>query len=82
MPEEKRSNWSQIFELLRDEVHAYMSDLISYILYLELNQYSSEAWGNGLFVFGMWPDSELFKEENAVRRRFMLNKRKSIGHSC
>lgn len=47
MPEEKRSNWSQIFELLRDEVHAYMSDLISYILYLELNQYSSEAWGMG-----------------------------------
>ena len=77
MPEEKRSNWSQIFELLRDEVHAYMSDLISYILYLELNQYSSEAWGNGLFVFGMWPDSELFKEENAVRRRFMLNKEKA-----
>ena len=77
IPETKKSNWSQIFELLRDDVHASKSDVISYILYLELNHYSSEAWGNGLFLFGMWPDSDLFKEENAVRRRFMLNKEKA-----
>lgn len=77
IPETKKSNWSQIFELLRDDVHTSKSDVISYILYLELNHYSSEAWGNGLFLFGMWPDSDLFKEENAVRRRFMLNKEKA-----
>ncbi|BDW76390.1 hypothetical protein BFINE_21850 [Bacteroides finegoldii DSM 17565] len=33
--------------------------------------------GNGLFVFDMWPDMALLKDENAVRRRFMLNKEKA-----
>lgn len=77
IPEEKKYSWAQIFELLRDEVHAYKNDVISYILYLELNQFSDEAWGNGLFVFGMWPDMALLRDENAVRRRFMLNKEKA-----
>ena len=45
IPEEKKYSWAQIFELLRDEVHAYKNDVISYILYLELNQFSDEALG-------------------------------------
>lgn len=72
MPEEKQYIWQQIAELLK-EIHATKSTAINYILFLELNQFEDEAWGNGLFIFGILPDKDLIKEQNAMRRRFMLN---------
>lgn len=77
IPAEKQYAWKLISELLHDEVNAYQNDLISYLLFLELNGYSSESFGNGLFIFGLWPDRELLKDENSIRRRFMLNKEKA-----
>lgn len=75
MPEEKQYIWQQIVELLK-EIHANRTTAINYILFLELNQFEDEAWGNGLFLFGLLPDKDLIKEQNAMRRRFMLNMEK------
>lgn len=72
IPENQMYLWNQIFELLK-ETTATRSEAINYLLYLELNHYSSESWGNGLFVFGLLPDSKLIEDEGAIRRRFMLN---------
>lgn len=75
MPEEKKYIWQQIEELLK-EIHATRTTVINYILFLELNQFEDEAWGNGLFLFGLLPDSDLIKDQSAMRRRFMLNMEK------
>ena len=75
MPEEKQYIWQQIAELLK-EINATRTTVINYILFLELNQFEDEAWGNGLFLFGLLPDSDLIKDQGAMRRRFMLNMEK------
>ena len=72
IPNDKAYLWKQIFELLK-EVRLSYTTLINYILYLELNHYSDESWGNGLYIFGLLPDRELIKEDASIRRRFLIN---------
>lgn len=75
LPEEKEYIWKQMTDLF-EEIKPSRAAVVKYLLYLEINQYSDEAWGNGLYLFGMMPDRDLIKNEGAVRRRFMLNKEK------
>lgn len=72
IPQEKSYLWSQIFELMK-EVKAPSTVIINYLLYLELNEYSNESWGNGLYLLNMLPDHDLVKEGNSIRRRFFIN---------
>lgn len=72
IPEEKAYLWQQMTELLR-EIKPSNTIVINYLLYLELQQYETEAWGNGLYLFGILPDRDLMKDEGKARRRFMLN---------
>lgn len=72
MPEEKEYLWKQIRELV-EELSPSRTTITNYLLYLELNQYKDEAWGNGLFLFGMLPDKDLVKDDSLIRRRFMIN---------
>lgn len=75
LPEEKKYLWKQMTDLL-EEIKPSRSAVVKYLLYLEIEQYADEAWGNGLYLFGMLPDKDLVKNEGSVRRRFMLNKEK------
>lgn len=75
IPEEHVYLWNQIHDLLK-ETQTTRTEVINYLLYLEMNHYSKESWGDGLFVFGLLPDSDLVKDEGAIRRRFMLNMEK------
>lgn len=72
MPEEKEYLWKQIRELV-EELSPSRTTITNYLLYLELNQYKDEAWGNGLYLFGMLPDKDLVKDDSLIRRRFMIN---------
>lgn len=72
MPEEKEYLWKQIQELV-EELSPLRTTITNYLLYLELNQYKDEAWGNGLYLFGMLPDKDLVKDDSLIRRRFMIN---------
>ena len=72
LPDEKEYLWKQMCDLF-DEVKPSRTTVINYLLYLELNHYDIEAWGNGLFLFGMLPDRDLVKDDAAIRRRFMIN---------
>lgn len=72
MPDEKEYLWKQMTDLF-DEIKPARTNVVNYLLYLEINQYADEAWGNGLYLFGMLPDKELIKNEGSIRRRFMLN---------
>lgn len=72
LPEEKKYLWKQVMELV-DELKPSRTTITNYLLYLELNQYKDEAWGNGIYLFGMLPDRDLVKEDASIRRRFMIN---------
>ena len=73
IPANNVSLWQILSEILIQAIDPSMSDIINYMLYLHLSSYSTESWGNGLFIFGMLPDSDLVKEESNIRRRFMIN---------
>lgn len=75
IPDEKEFLWKQMADLI-DETNPSRTAVINYLLYLEMNQFADEAWGNGLYLFGMLPDRDLIKNEGSVRRRFMINKEK------
>ena len=75
IPQDKLHWWTQIWELLK-EITVTKVALTNYILYLELHDYSDEAWGNGLYQFGLVPDRELIKDASSIRRRFMINMEK------
>ena len=75
MPNEKEFLWKQMTDLF-EEIKPSRTSVVNYLLYLEMQQFSDEAWGNGLYLFGMLPDRDLVKNEGSVRRRFMLNKEK------
>lgn len=75
MPDEKEFLWQQMKDLFK-EIKPSRASIINYLLYLEMNQFSDEAWGNGLYLFEMLPDRDLIKNDGSTRRRFMLNKEK------
>lgn len=72
IPQDKQHWWNQIWELLK-ETTVTKTAVTNYILYLELHYYNDEAWGNGLYLFGLVPDRELIKDASSIRRRFMIN---------
>ncbi len=74
IPQDKCNNWNRIKNLLKDE-NISRVDLINYLLYVELKEYSDESWGDGLFCFGLLPDSGLINSE-AIGRRLSINKEK------
>ena len=75
MPNEKKFIWKQMTDLF-EEIKPSRTAIVNYLLYLETEQFGDEAWGNGLYLFGMLPDRDLIKDEGTVRRRFMINKEK------
>lgn len=75
MPDEKHFLWMQMTDLFK-EIKPSRTAVINYLLYLEMKQLADEAWGNGLYLFGMLPDRDLVKNTVTIRRRFMLNKEK------
>ena len=74
VPERFKSYWEQIMELVA-ELKPSCAMKTNYLLYVELNQYKEEAWGNGLYLFGILPDRDLLKAQD-LRRRFMVNQDK------
>ena len=72
IPESKQYLWKQLLELIKD-IDASRDIVINYLLYLGMHHFEDEAWGNGLYLFGLLPDKDLTKEEGSIRRRFMIN---------
>ena len=75
IPDKKQFLWMQMTDLFK-EIKPARTAVINYLLYLEMKEFTDEAWGNGLYLFGMLPDRDLVKNTVTIRRRFMLNKEK------
>jgi hypothetical protein len=67
------------FKPIIDELFAYLKDkiklttAIQYLLYQELNGYTKESIGNGIYLFGLIPDKELTENIEVIRKRLAFN---------
>ncbi len=52
---------------------------IDYLLFLEQQGWSDKAWGEGLFIFGLFPDSLLWEKFDSHERRLVYNSVYSEG---
>lgn len=73
------SNIPDLFKPTIDELFAYLKDRINqtikiqYLLYHELNGYTKESIGNGIYLFGLIPDKELIENIDVIRKRLAFN---------
>ncbi len=81
IPEDKKSVWESVWQVLQQYVAPSMQ-LVNYVLFVESEHYSDEAWGNGLFLLGMLPDKKLVHPEVNLRRNLALNKEKCADVIC
>lgn len=76
IPDDKKSFWSIISPFI-SEIKASYSSVINYLLFVDDGNYELSAWGDGLFLLGLLPDSKLFEEIHNVRWRFFFNDNQS-----
>lgn len=81
IPEDKKSVWESVWQVLQQYVAPSMQ-LVNYVLFVDSEHYSDEAWGNGLFLLGMLPDKKLVHPEVNLRRNLALNKEKCADVIC
>ena len=81
IPEDKKAAWDTVWQVLQMYVGPSMQ-LVNYLLYVDSEHYSDEAWGNGLFLLGMLPDSKFVHPDTNMRRNLALNKEKCADILC
>lgn len=81
IPEDKKAAWDSVWQVLQQYVGPSMQ-LVNYLLFVDSEHYSDEAWGNGLFLLGMLPDSKLVHKDTNMRRNLALNKEKCADVIC
>ena len=81
IPEEKKASWDSVWQVLQQYVVPSMQ-LVNYLLFVDSEHYADEAWGNGLFLLGMLPDSKLVHPDTNMRRNLALNKEKCADVLC
>ena len=74
IPEDKKSVWESVWQVLQQYVAPSMQ-LVNYVLFVDSEHYSDEAWGNGLFLLGMLPDKKLVHPEVNLRRNLRLTRK-------
>lgn len=73
VPDEKESLFRTILEEVGRAGRLADGPLINYLLYLELNDWRDNAFGEGLFHFGLLPDSKLTEAGGNMSRRLRYN---------
>ena len=81
IPEDKKAAWDSVWQVLQQYVAPSML-LVNYLLFVDSEHYADEAWGNGLFLLGMLPDSKLVHPDTNMRRNLALNKEKCADVIC
>lgn len=71
IPDSQKHIWNNLVPLF-GEKHLPNDMVMNYLLYVDSKLYADEAWGDGLYLLGMVPDSALLKANN-LRYRYMLN---------
>lgn len=74
VPETQIVTW-KLLKAFFDELKIEWSYRIKYYLFLEENQWDIKAWGNGLYLIGLIPDSKLLEDMSKLSRRLLYNLR-------
>ena len=74
VPETQIVTW-KLLKAFFDELKIEWSYRIKYYLFLEENQWDIKAWGNGLYLIGLIPDSKLLEDMTKLSRRLLYNLR-------
>lgn len=79
VPEDKYQRYASIMGLLARMGRVSDKAEIDYLLFLEQKGWSDKAWGEGLFIFGLFPDSLLWEKFDSHERRLVYNSVYSEG---
>lgn len=71
IPEQFKPIIEELFAYLRDKINS--ATAIQYLLYQELNGYTEESIGNGIYLFALIPDRDLVKNIAVFRKRLAFN---------
>lgn len=71
IPSDKKYIWNELVQLFKG-YRIPLDTAINYLLFVNLNHYTTESWGNGLYLVGMVPDSALVSS-GKLKRRFSIN---------
>ena len=71
IPENSKQSIDEIFTYLKDRIS--QTNRIQYLLYQEINEYTEESIGNGIYLFDLMPDKSLIKDINVIRKRLAFN---------
>ena len=72
VPDTQYVTW-KLLKTFFDELKIDWSFRIKYYLFLEENQWDIKAWGNGLYLIGLIPDSKLLDDMAKLSRRLLYN---------
>lgn len=72
VPETQAVTWN-LLKTFFDDLKIDWSFRIQYYLFLEENQWDINAWGNGLYLIGLIPDSKLLEDLSKLKRRLLYN---------
>lgn len=73
VPDDKEILFRTILEEVGRAGRLSDGSIINYLLYLELNEWRDDAFGEGLFHFGLLPDSKLTEAGGNLSRRLRYN---------
>ena len=73
VPDDKEILFRTILEEVGRAGRLSDGSIINYLLYLELNEWRDDAFGEGLFHFGLLPDSKLTEAGENLSRRLRYN---------
>lgn len=71
IPEQFKPIIEELFAYLKDKIN--LATAIQYLLYQELNGYTKESIGNGIYLFGLIPDRGLTENIGVIRKRLAFN---------
>lgn len=72
VPDTQYVTW-KLIKVFFDDLKIDWSFRIKYYLFLEENQWDIKAWGNGLYLIGLIPDSKLLDDMAKLSRRLLYN---------
>lgn len=73
VPDDKRPAYDAVRKRLESLSRVNERAETEYLLFLERKGWKQEAWGEGLFYFGMFPDSLLWEKFPSHERRLLYN---------
>ena len=72
VPQNQIATWNALMAIF-DEFKVDCQSRIRYFLFLENSQWDLAAWGNGLYLIGLIPDSKLLEDMEQIGRRLLYN---------